>query len=127
MHSDKTSDLTVRVEEREGGRILYLEGALCLPNAGRLSDLLKEQIAPERQLSLDLARVTSVDLCGLQLICSAHRTFRRAGARLELQAASDALRQMASCAGYEVHQSVCPFRDDTCLWRIKEPSWKKLS
>jgi len=116
MNCDTNTDFRMHVEEADGRRILRVCGELCLANLGMLRDGLKEQLQTEQTVCVDAAAITAVDLPGLQLLCSAHRTYRRAGAQLELQARPEVLRQAAACAGYDAGTSICPFRDHTCLW-----------
>jgi ABC-type transporter Mla MlaB component len=67
---------------------------------------------------LDLAGATAIDLAGLQLLCSAHRTSRGGPRTFELRAVPERLRNTACAAGFDARTLVCPYRGDgACLWK----------
>lgn len=108
----------IESEEQEGARVVHVAGGLTLETAGRLQAVLVDALRPGAMVRLEAGEISRVDLCGLQLICSAHRTFRIKGACFELGETSEALRDAASAAGYQAIRSVCPFRKDLpCLWK----------
>lgn len=112
-------DLDIRVESLEttGERLLGVEGELTLVTAAKLQTLLLEGLQPGAKTVLDGGRISVVDLCGLQLICSAHRSYMLKGASFELRNISLALQETARIAGYQACTSVCPFRrDGNCVW-----------
>ena len=115
---DAASEIEVRLEEEGGHRVVHLQGELCLPNTGRVQRALMEGLATGQETVLDGAGVTAIDLAGLQLLCSAHRTYRRHGANFDLRSVPQGLQETARAAGYRACESICPFREDgICLWR----------
>jgi anti-anti-sigma regulatory factor len=92
--------LRVRTETDGCGRIVHVEGELSLTDAGTLREALMEGLRPGVKTALDASRIAAVDLSGLQLICSACRTYSAHGAMLELDGVSGALREGARSAGY---------------------------
>jgi anti-anti-sigma factor len=67
-------------------RLVCLEpsGELTLATAAEWHARLLEALASGREVSLDLSRVSRIDLAGLQLIASAQAGFRAAGLSLTL-------------------------------------------
>lgn len=109
--------LQIRVEEEAAARTLYAEGDLTVLTAETLRTALLDLLAPGASVSLDTSSITAIDLSGLQLLCSAHRTFRSQNGVFELKGRSKALLESARGSGYDDH-SVCRFRSDgNCLWK----------
>jgi len=113
MHDN--ADLRIRTEPDGQSRIVHLEGELSLLNAGALRTALMEGLQPGARTVLDAAGITSIDLSGLQLICSAHKTYATRGAVLEFGEVSGALRESARSAGYGTVESACD-GERRCLW-----------
>ena len=68
--------LKIRVGDAEGRVLMCVEGALRLPNTAELQQALVAAL-PEgesKPLVLDVSGATDLDLSGMQLLCSAHRT-----------------------------------------------------
>ena len=84
------SHLTVVVED-DGGRLLVqLAGELDLAAAERLATNLKELIEASDSISLDLARVTFIDLTGLRVLLVARHDARCRAKRLHVAVPGDA-------------------------------------
>jgi len=113
-----TSDIETRVERSGEAHIVYVEGEIRLPGAGDLQRVLATTLKVGRRVVLDLAGATVIDLAGLQLLCSAHRTSRAGPSPFELRAAPERLRNTARAAGFDARTLVCPYRrDGACLWK----------
>jgi anti-anti-sigma regulatory factor len=92
-----------------------------LPNAGKVRQSLLEAIetssAGGRAVVIDLSALVAVDLSGLQLLCSSHRTAVTRGASLTLGAVPQWFASAAISAGFSRSRSTCPYRrGDICLW-----------
>jgi len=100
-------------------RVVVLEGELRLAQAANVRRELLDALRPGQTTVADLSGVTEVDLAGLQLICSAHRTYRNRQACFRVRGMPDAMRRTAEAAGFDAHHSVCPYRagDAGCIWR----------
>jgi anti-anti-sigma factor len=118
MDIDLGDEIQVRIEKVDGRKVVYVEGELALPAAGGLRLVLMEAMKAGQATVLDASGVTALDLCGLQLLCSAHRTYRRNGASLELRAEPPEVREIAQAAGFQGGGSACACPGDgRCLWR----------
>ena len=128
MDTDLGGEIQVRTEQAAGRRVLHVEGELALATADRLRLVLMEDIEAGQTTVLDAGGVTALDLCGLQLLCSAHRTYRRLGASFELQATSPEFLDPASAAGCQAGGFGCPCSEDgPCIWKREGAPWPKPS
>jgi anti-anti-sigma regulatory factor len=110
--------LQIRLDVTDDTRIIRAEGDLSIATAGALRTELIAGLRPGARTVLDVALLKTVDLAGVQLLCSAHRTYLRHDAAFEFGGLSDALQATALAAGYEASRSVCPYRrNGNCLWK----------
>lgn len=88
---------------------LCLEGELTVSNAAPLRERFLEALKQNDQVEIDLDQVTMVDLAGLQLLCSAHRTAVAQGKTLTLKnPLVPALQQARALSGFIFNRS-CRF------------------
>ncbi len=80
--------------------------------AASIRDALRTRLAAEGPVELDLGGVPEVDLAGLQLLCSAHRTADAQGKEFRVVRWSDAFARVIEAAGFLRHHGCC----DGCLW-----------
>jgi anti-anti-sigma regulatory factor len=66
------------------GRTLKLEGTLTIEIASELRDALLHALETSGPLEMDVSAVESVDLACVQVLCSAHGSFHRAGLKISL-------------------------------------------
>jgi len=100
-----------------GVETLRHEGELRLPQTSQLAEQLRAALASGRLVELDLAGVDEVDLSGLQLLCSAHRTFCLNGLGLTILNGSERLFEQARLMGFQEQMAMCPYREGrVCLW-----------
>jgi anti-anti-sigma regulatory factor len=119
---DSSGELAVRIEADGNRRILFVEGRLDLPNAGvlrqALLDGLEGDSAGNSCTAIDLHGAETVDLCGLQLLCSAHRTYVQGGGTLTLQGMPERFHETATHAGFVMNTLRCRHRRGIdCIWR----------
>lgn len=77
------SDLTVTHTKNDSGCLtVTLGGRLAIDTVADLHELLKEQTPGVSAVMLDTAPLESIDLTGMQLICSACWTIQSQGASL---------------------------------------------
>ncbi|HTS25154.1 MAG TPA: STAS domain-containing protein [Bryobacteraceae bacterium] len=118
MGIEPINDFRVRVTEAEGRIVICVEGELSLSTAGPLHRALIQALAAGQDTLLDLVGLKSIDLCGLQLLCAAHRTYVSRGVRFDLQGMEHGVSEVARTAGFAARNLVCPNRPDgNCLWR----------
>ena len=70
---------------------LRIEGELSIYRADELKRMLIEPLQPDVRLVVDLAAVTELDTCGLQLLMLAKRTAAKVGSQLQLVSHSPAV------------------------------------
>lgn len=110
--------MAIEPERQEAGEVLTIEGAMTVQRAGELKARLVDALARSDRVAIDLSRVTEVDLCGLQLLCSAQRTAPQSRKRLAIAGpVPEVFRSAAADAGVCV-RSGCG-ADDTgkCPWK----------
>jgi anti-anti-sigma factor len=118
---NSASEITVRIESANNQRVLRVAGPVDLANAAALRQALVDVLADSDagcSAIVDLAAATAVDFSGMQLLCSAHRSFRERGSAMSLRDVPDWLRQAAAAAGFTMPTLACRYRQgDDCLWR----------
>ena len=122
MNSDSTmqsnGDLQIRVEAAADGRTVVLQGEVSMITGGMLRMALLDCLQAGASTKLDAAGITAIDLSGLQLLCSAHRTYVSRQAKFQFGGISETVRENARAAGYDTCRSVCPYRrEGNCLWK----------
>ena len=96
----------MKVVELRNGRSLCLEGELTVSNAADLRQGLLEALEQSDRLELDMDAVTAIDLAGLQLLCSAHRTAVAREKSLTLKdELPPPLQEACVNAGFDFHRS----------------------
>ena len=103
--------------ECSGSETLRLEGELTIQHAGQLKEKLLQAFAETEALALDLEGVTEVDIACLQLLCSAHKTFRMANKELKtISMIASPFQRAIDDSGYrrKIGCHSDPKRD--CLW-----------
>jgi anti-anti-sigma regulatory factor len=114
------TELRLRLHEGENGRTILVEGELSMATAAGLQAALLDSLQPGREVRLDSTGIATVDLTGLQLLCSAHRTYEAQGAGFVFGGVSEVLRKTAIAAGFDMSHSSCPNRRaGNCLWRLQ--------
>ncbi|HEY6838346.1 MAG TPA: STAS domain-containing protein [Geobacteraceae bacterium] len=96
---------------------IKVEGIFDLAHCGEILGALQEALAAHRSVRLDLSAATGIDLAGLQLICSAHRTAVAVGSGFTLSSPlPPLLTARAREAGFP-RQAVCVGDlKCACLW-----------
>ncbi len=105
-------------EGQGAGDTLAIAGAVTVQRAAELKAALVDALARPGGLAVDLSGVTEVDLCGLQLLCSACRSAARSGRRFALAGRTpDALRRAAAEAGACIRSGCGAADPATCPWK----------
>lgn len=113
-----TDGLDVLIDPAGDSRVVRIEGELSIGSVERVRAALIDGMEKGKTTVLDLAGIQAADLCGLQLLCSAHRTYAAHGAVFEVRSMCATLRDTAHAAGYDADEAVCAFRrTGNCLWK----------
>jgi anti-anti-sigma regulatory factor len=73
--------------QRDGESVVICEGALTIQHAGEVRAALVAALNEADAVRLSVEHVTTADLAGLQLLCSAHRTALKQGKHLSYEGA----------------------------------------
>lgn len=97
--------------------VLKLAGELSIGRAAELKASLLASMARADRVTLRLDAVTGIDLSGLQVLCSAHRSFQMKNKELSICGTGrEMLRQAALRAGFP-EANHCVFASGRkCLW-----------
>ena len=108
--------IATRIERKEECSTLVLDGDLIVDHAEELKNIFLDILETADSLSLNLEGVNKADLFGLQVLCSAHRSFLKAGKELHLAGKHPAaFREAILAAGYDRTFACC--LDRTCPWK----------
>ncbi len=109
--------LNARVEQAGGAGSLVLEGELIIDHAEELRRFFVEALESAGHLVLNIENVRKVDLFGLQVLCSAHRSARQANRELRLFGRQpEAFRNAVQQSGFGNHarcnvSNFCPWHE----------------
>lgn len=114
------SEMSVQTEiapTGSGSVVVRISGDMTIPNASELRERLLEAFRQADCVTLDLNGVTGIDVSGLQLLCSAHRSSVVLNKAFTIVGREQpAVRDVASAAGQlrssGCAQDVC----HTCIW-----------
>ena len=102
--------------EGSGPGHLALKGEMTIQHAASLKTMLLKA-AEDGGLALDCSSVTEIDVAGLQLLCSAHRTFTKWGKGFSLAGEKPApFKQTVRESGYAREKGCSLDRDGSCVW-----------
>ncbi|MBJ6723779.1 STAS domain-containing protein [Geomesophilobacter sediminis] len=99
-------------------RVVTFVGPLAIVNGAAAKEALVEALDAAAEVTVDLAGVTELDLIGLQVLCSLHRSARDAGKRALIAGGDNgAVRQAVEAAGF--HRNGCGRGGELgCLWEM---------
>jgi anti-anti-sigma factor len=107
---------------KRGNITLVLDGELTIRRARQIKDILLAQLQAGKATDLDLTDVSAIDISGLQLLCSAHRTLKKSGGDLRVASQLPAsIAQIVRTAGFARRRDCRPNCDHPCLWNLGEP------
>ena len=107
--------LKTRIEQSGETGFLVIEGEMIIEHAEELKTVFMEALKNGSALGIALERVNTVDMFGLQVLCSAHRTAMKSGKELMLIGEHpEALQNAIVLAGYG-RTAACS-ADKTCPW-----------
>ncbi|MRR58203.1 MAG: anti-sigma factor antagonist [Deltaproteobacteria bacterium] len=108
--------MKISLEKSGDGATLTISGELGIETGEALKSGITEAFGIADRIDLDLSGVTSLDLCSMQLLCSAHRTAAVSGKQLLLMNVGEAFSSDRRTAGYMRHTSCHRGAGLNCLW-----------
>jgi anti-anti-sigma regulatory factor len=110
------SDSSVKIKKKKAVTEVAIIGTMTIDRVGELRLGLQKAFSHGKPVELSLAGVTDVDLTGLQLLCSSHRTsIAREVAFSVIGADADTFAAVADLAGMARHAGCAA----GCVW-VKE-------
>ena len=98
--------------------VIMLEGDITLPHMEELKGVLIKALVNADDVSLSMEHVREVDLSGLQLLCSAHRSAIRFKKQLAFSGRRPkALIDAVEAAGYARVTGCKLDHEKSCLWK----------
>lgn len=95
---------------------LTLRESLTIEDAARLKEALVDALLVSTHLAVDVAAIDAIDLCCLQVLCSAHRTAASRDKTLTILNPGDCFRQAVRETGYLRHMGCKETGSRPCLW-----------
>ncbi|RJR48263.1 MAG: STAS domain-containing protein [Desulfobacteraceae bacterium] len=99
---------------------LTLKGELTIQHSPRLREVLLRVLSETTSLSISLEGIREIDLSGLQVLCSAHRTAVDLRKSISVTGTwSEEIRNVVERAGYGTGRS-CGSMENGCFWKSGE-------
>ena len=107
--------LKATIEQSGGSSSLVIEGEMIIDHVEELKRFFRDALVGRNSLDLKIAGVNKVDLFGLQVLCSAHRSAMKVHKELRLIGQQpEALRDAIVMAGFG-RTAACS-AGKTCPW-----------
>lgn len=107
----------MKVIQQKDKTYICLGGELTIHNVAVLRDGLLQVLGRNDRFEIDLEGVTALDLAGLQLLCSVHRSALAQGKTLSLnKRLVPVLLQAREVAGFVLNQSCRDNPAADCFW-----------
>ncbi len=108
--------MDIRFEQSGSNATLAISGDLAIDTAETMKSGIAEALTEADTIMLDLSGVTGLDLCAMQLLCSAHRTATILGKNLSLISVSEGFTRDTRRAGFSRHISCQTCNESRCMW-----------
>lgn len=103
--------------EQSGTLVLRVGGELTIPFATEFRAALLDAFAGAERVIVNLEDVGSMDITGLQLLCSAHRTAYGLQKSFQVEGLDNpAVLQSSELAGFRRHVGCAVDVGKTCIW-----------
>lgn len=113
----------VSVVREQGVTVVGIRGAMTVERVGELRRALLEAFALGAAVRLSLSEVTRVDVSGLQLICSAHRSSLANGQEFVVTGCDPGeVGRVAKLCGMPRHLGCAQDRAGSCIWKKEIPA-----
>jgi anti-anti-sigma regulatory factor len=111
-------DAAVMMIKKTTVTMVTISGPMTIDKIGEIQRGLLEAFQIGKRVELSLAGVTDIDLSGLQLLCSAHRSSMVRGLEFAVTGSdAGALYSVAMLAGMPRHIGCARDDADGCLWK----------
>ncbi|QWV94716.1 STAS domain-containing protein [Geomonas oryzisoli] len=109
----------VKVSKKKERTLVTFSGEMTIANVGELRLSLLQAFAVGKPVELSLAGLTGIDVTGLQLLCSCHRTSVDKGVPCTVTGRNEVLAAMAETAGMPRFKGCAEDVAQTCMWRVE--------
>lgn len=103
------------INDAEGGRRVLLLGAGTIEHIADALDAVREGVMSGGAAVIDLAGIEAADMTLLQLICSAHKSARKAGGSVRIEHVPNPVRKAIEGLGF-MHNLCGEQLSEPCLW-----------
>lgn len=110
-------DPAVMMIKNSSATHVAVTGPMTIARIGEIRDGLLEAFALGQKVQLSLEGVTEVDLTGLQLICSAHRTSIASNLELSISGCQETIAAVAELSGMPRHTGCAQDLEGSCVWK----------
>ncbi|ACH39944.1 STAS domain protein [Citrifermentans bemidjiense Bem] len=111
----------LKITKKKDVTLVAINGAMTIGQASELKAGLLKAFETGKPVEIQLAGVTEVDVTGLQLICSAHRSSVERGCALTVSGAeAEDLSRVARQAGMLRHVGCTHDVTNTCVWKTDD-------
>ena len=107
--------MNITKELLDGSLKLKIEGAVTILHSEKIKSALIEAVRTTDSLDLCISDATDIDIAGLQLICSAHRTLKNLNGKFIVSPGiPEELKETIRAAGYHRNKGCFVSSDNTC-------------
>lgn len=108
---------TTNPEGEPSVAVVSISGPMTVQYAGELKSALLAVLNNAGRIHLDVANVTEVDLAGLQLLCSAHRTSVQQNKEFAFcEGYNEVVKKIGREAGFQRHVGCALDKGNSCIW-----------
>lgn len=95
---------------------LKVEGGMTIAQVGQLRESVLQGFAEAERVTLDLTGVHEVDVAGLQLLCSTHRSAVATGKSVSIEGCGKRLRELVRAVGFDRGTLCTKGKESACFW-----------
>ena len=109
--------MNATMEQSENSCILNFGGELTIQSGNELKEVLINLLDSSENLSLNIEKVTEIDIACLQILCSAHKASFKSNKYLKVSGKiSEGFRESIQRCGYLNNKGCIAGTNETCLW-----------
>jgi len=97
---------------------IFIDEPLTIENVSAMKNVFLDAYKKTNHVNIHFKSLADIDLNGLQLFCSAHRTFSKANKKLDIDLTNAGIfRKKAKKIGLIRHKGCHLEQSENCLWR----------